>query len=46
MITNLVEDEYIQCTVAADPSYMASEFEGKSDCLVVFVSYAWWQNVG
>ena len=28
-ITNVVVDEYIECTVAADPEYMTSDFEGK-----------------
>ena len=27
-ITNVVVDEYIECTVAADPEYMTSDFEG------------------
>ena len=28
-VTNVVIDEYIECTVAADPEYMTSNFEGK-----------------
>ena len=28
-ITNVVVDEYIECTVAADPQYMASDYDGK-----------------
>lgn len=39
MVTNVVPDEYVECTVAADPQYTATKFPGNRG-----VTFEYWTS--